>query len=382
MNEKLFIEVLAKYIHSVDEKLQYENRAIIEKLFSIGLREIRIFKKTTEYKKLCTIYDMNKKSDKAFIYSYAIHHRDFDEMSFSIGGHPTATLLPILLAYNFNLNQSETKKLFFKALKIEIVLGRVFNPELYNTQYHPTTIIGLFGATALASKILELNLEQIFNAFGIAFSFLSGVRGNFGSNAKALQVAHVSQYGVLCAKLAKSNFTSNLELLSKNNTLSLFIGKNLTENDLRKLKRLLNSKLMLKNEFLFKNYNVCGSYHCLIERALLDRKKFFNSNIKIKNICKIICKIIIKLNPANLSYKMIKYPTNNIQKIFSPSYIYAYTLLGRNLNKIDSAEPIDNEVFNLMKKIEIKADNKIKKWHCKTEILFSRDFKEDKKHTV
>lgn len=351
---KKLLDVISKYILSSDITFKQDDFTIAEKLISNAKKEIEIFKKGSEYKKLNKILRKSKQSS-VFINAYGIHHRDFDEMSYSIGGHPTATILPVLLAFNIGYK----KDYLLQALKLEIILGKLFNPELYNTKYHPTTIIGILGSTAISARILNLSYKQTINALGITFSFFSGVKGNFGSDAKSLQVASATENGLLAALFSQAEFGSNIDLLEQTSTLELFVSKKITNNDIKNLKKLLDKHLSLEKEFLFKKYDVCGSFHNIMDLALQDREKCFKDTSNIKEI-------ILHIHPERLKDKNILYPRNATQKKFSPRYLYAYTFLGNNIEQITVSDFIANDVVQFIKKIKIFPDTKIGKWDYKT----------------
>ncbi len=326
---KRILGIIGEYVLSNDKTFQEEDFAIAHLLVLNAEREIAVFRKSDEYKKLKEIFGIKSQLGHVFINAYGIHHRDFDEMSFSIGGHPTAALLPILLAFK----KKEKTEIFLQLLKLEIALGKVLNPELYRGQYHPTTIIGLLGSTALSARLLELTRSQIMNALGIAFSFFSGLKGNFGSSAKCLQVAHAAQQGFLSAVYSKKGFTSNIDLLEQNNALYLFVGKKLRTSHVRRLRMLLDSHLSLNDEFLVKRYDVCGSFHNVIDIALRDGSTFLQQVAHIK-------KVILFMHPERLEHKSISLPKSAMQKKFSPSYLYAYAFLGNNLAAISSSDDV------------------------------------------
>lgn len=352
------LNIIGEYILSNDKTFQEEDFETARLLVSNAEREIAVFRKSDEYKRLKEIFGIKSQLGSVFINAYGIHHRDFDEMSFSMGGHPTATLLPILLAFK----KKEETKIFLQSLKLEIALGKVLNPELYRSQYHPTTIIGLLGSTALSARLLRLTHGQVVNALGIAFSFFSGIKGSFGSSAKCLQVAHAAQQGLLSAVYSKKGFTSNIDLLERNNALYLFIGKKLQASHVCTLRTLLSRRLSLKDEFLVKRYDVCGSFHNVVDIALRDGGTFSQQVTHIK-------KIILFMHPERLEHKSISFPKNATQKKFSPSYLYAYAFLDNNLATVSSSDDITEQVLAFMKKITVHADSKMGKWEYKTEII-------------
>lgn len=75
--------------------------------------------------------------------------------------------------------------------------------------FHSTAIAGIFGAIASMSIILNLNKEQIINAFGLAGSFASGVNEFLanGSNSKVMHIVNVIKNSILIAHITKVGVT-------------------------------------------------------------------------------------------------------------------------------------------------------------------------------
>jgi 2-methylcitrate dehydratase PrpD len=75
--------------------------------------------------------------------------------------------------------------------------------------WHRTAAMGVFGATAAAGKLLGLSVEQLVNAFGIAYSQAAGNRQCIvdGALTKRLQAGQAASSGVFAAVLAREGFT-------------------------------------------------------------------------------------------------------------------------------------------------------------------------------
>ncbi|MBI2475816.1 MAG: MmgE/PrpD family protein [Candidatus Taylorbacteria bacterium] len=353
------LSTIGNYAMSIERNFTKEDTRILDKLIVNAEREMAIFRKSEQYNKLAlAFYYLTQKERKmvdkkdVFLNSYAIHYRDFDEMSYSIGGHPMATLYPV---FKLLSPLKQNKITLLQGLKIEIALGKIFNPGLYHSQYHPTSIIGILGSTALSAKLLHLTTDQTVNALGIAFSFMSGVKGNFGSHAKALQVANATQNGLLSALCSKNGFTANIDLLQQNNVLKVFINKTIGTKEIKTLSRLLKKHLPLIDEFLFKKYDVCGSFHGVIDLALRDRKQLL---LRINDIKE----IRLRIHPKRLQNKHIELPQNALQKKFSPRYLYAYAFLGKDLRKITHSNIIYRDILRFIKKVKVIDDNTIDQW--------------------
>ena len=99
-------------------------------------------------------------------------------------------------------------------LVLAIALGldvscRVALASTVDRGWHRTAAMGVFGAAAAAGKLLGLNVEQMVNALGIAFSQSAGNRQCIvdGALTKRLQAGQAASSGVLAAILAAQGFT-------------------------------------------------------------------------------------------------------------------------------------------------------------------------------
>lgn len=72
---------------------------------------------------------------------------------------------------------------------------------------------GSLSAAAAAGKVLDLNVNQMRMALGIAASFAGGLRRNFGTMSKALQAGSAARNGATAALLAKKGFTADDTIL-------------------------------------------------------------------------------------------------------------------------------------------------------------------------
>src|SRR5450759_4039118 len=100
------------------------------------------------------------------------HALDYDDACVGLAWHPTAVLLPPILALG-ELNHSSGKDVicaYIAGLEIAARLGRAIYPHYLEGGWHNTGTIGSIGAAAAASNILSLNAQQTVMALGIAGS--------------------------------------------------------------------------------------------------------------------------------------------------------------------------------------------------------------------
>lgn len=145
----------------------------------------------------------------------AAHALDYDDVSFSMMGHPSVTLVPaiIALAEAESLSGKECLLAYVAGLEVMSKVGLALGGNSYLIGWHQTSTLGALGATASCGKLLGLNREQLAHALGIACSLANGIRANFGTMTKPLHAGMAAMNGVMAAQLASRGFTSNPDSL-------------------------------------------------------------------------------------------------------------------------------------------------------------------------
>ena len=138
------------------------------------------------------------------------HALDFDD-TLDHGGsiHPGASVLAASLAIADMLGGVSGQRLLLAiALGLDVSC-RVALASTVDRGWHRTAAMGVFGAAAASGKLLGLNVEQMVNALGIAFSQAAGNRQCIldGALTKRLQAGQAASSGVLAALLAAEGFT-------------------------------------------------------------------------------------------------------------------------------------------------------------------------------
>lgn len=149
--------------------------------------------------------------DAAFLNGLAGHELELDDTSSSNLGHPTAAVLPTVLALGEELGSSgaEVLRAFAIATEVECKLGRICARALHRRGWHASSVTGVVGAAAGAARLLNLDRAATVCALGLAASMASGVRENFGTSAKSVHIGKCAADGVLAALLAREGFTAS-----------------------------------------------------------------------------------------------------------------------------------------------------------------------------
>lgn len=95
----------------------------------------------------------------ALINGAASHALDYDDVNFSMGGHPTVTVVPALLA--LGEQRQASGRLFIESFiagyETSGRVGRLVAPSHYQKGFHVTGTVGSFSATAAAGRMLGLD---------------------------------------------------------------------------------------------------------------------------------------------------------------------------------------------------------------------------------
>ncbi|NBR30126.1 MAG: MmgE/PrpD family protein [Betaproteobacteria bacterium] len=184
------------------------------------------------------------------------------------GGHPTAVLLPAVLAVGEERRSTGREVLEAYVIGYEVLmkLARAVNFEHYYKGWHPTATLGVFGAAAAVARLLHLDAEHVRHALGIAASMASGVKANFGSYTKPFQVGHAAHKGVLSAVLAGDGLTASpVALEGKQGFAEVYNGAEKYDFSNAGFGDTFE---IVEPGLRFKRYACCGSTHSSIDAAL------------------------------------------------------------------------------------------------------------------
>lgn len=150
--------------------------------------------------------------DAALINGTAAHALDFDDCSNTLGGHPSAPILPALwaLGERDSLTGSDVLTAYVTGFEVETRIGRAVNFHHYEKGWHPTATLGTFGAAAASARLLRLDAPTFATALAIAASMAAGLKANFGTMTKPLHVGLCARNGLHAALLASAGITANL----------------------------------------------------------------------------------------------------------------------------------------------------------------------------
>lgn len=304
----------------------------------------------------------------------AAHSLEMDDVANEASLHPGVAIMSAVLDSSFIKDVSGKK--FIEAIitgyEVMIRLGISIDPAAHYKQgFHPTGTCGTFGSAIAAAKIFKLEKKKILNALGIAGSqaagsmeFLAG-----GSYTKRLHPGWAAHAGIIAAMLAREGFTGPATILEGN---SGFMNSYSDKSDISKLLIDWGNPYKIE-ETSIKPHSCCrykqGPIDCIL--------KIMNQNsIKSENIERVFISMLKTGFPIVAEPRELKInPRSVVDAQFSMPFGAAVAILkGRaNLNEYVDENLQDNDVKEMMKKIECIEDEEIekefpKKWAAKVKI--------------
>ena len=152
--------------------------------------------------------------DAALLGGTAAHALDYDDQSLS--GHPSAVLVPALLAEGETLGSSGRDLVTAYVAGYEVWAELLSRDANYHRKgWHPTAVFGLIAAAAAAAVLHRLPAERAAAALAIAASHAGGLAANFGTMTKPYHAGRAARDGLVAARLAAAGMTAGRDTLEK-----------------------------------------------------------------------------------------------------------------------------------------------------------------------
>ncbi len=156
--------------------------------------------------------------------------------------------------------------------------------EALSSGWHPTTLLGHFGAAAIAGRIMKLDEEGMINTLGLAYHQAGGAGSGVsdGALAKRMGPGLAAKAGITAALMAERGITGERDPLEgKTGLFNTYMGGDYDP-------QILTADLAKRFEGVNigdKPYPCCGLIHACIDAALAIKAKH---EIEIDRIEKII----------------------------------------------------------------------------------------------
>ncbi|WP_375458241.1 MmgE/PrpD family protein [uncultured Enterovirga sp.] len=146
----------------------------------------------------------------AFANAIGMNLLDFDDTHLPTIIHPTAPVLPAVLALaeQRGLSGAEALTAFLLGAEVTCRIGDMVSPGHYARGWHITSTCGVFGAAAASARLLGLDAERTGHAIGIAAGLSGGLVENLTTAAKNAGVGNAPRNGILAALLAAEGYVA------------------------------------------------------------------------------------------------------------------------------------------------------------------------------
>lgn len=141
----------------------------------------------------------------------AAHVLDFDDTHTAGIVHGSAILAPLVMALGEELGSSgrEIIVAFVAGWEVAARVGLASKGSMHERGYHTSSVAGVFGAAAAASRLLGLGEVETTNAMALSGSQASGINEyqSNGSSSKILHIGWAAHAGIVAAYLARAGMT-------------------------------------------------------------------------------------------------------------------------------------------------------------------------------
>ena len=214
------------------------------------------------------------------------HALDYDDTHIGSIGHPSAPVVPAVLAVAEwkGLSGKSALEAFLLGFEVETRIGLGLGTKHYDRGWHTTSTFGRFGAAVAAGKLLGLSLEQMKQALGLAGTQAAGLRLVFGTMTKPFHPGKSAFDGVLSAILAQRGFTCTPNILEAKKGFVEVLGDH---SKLEPMVKNLGKKYEVLND-TFKPHAACLLTHPTIDAIIDMRNKY---HLRPEDIGEIQCDV-------------------------------------------------------------------------------------------
>jgi 2-methylcitrate dehydratase PrpD len=288
--------------------------------------------------------------DDALLDAAAATAHDYDDTHLRTVIHATPPVAGALFSLARSRTISGPQFLHALILGMETTcrLGNAVTPGHYERGWHITSTCGVFGATAAAGKILQLNQKQFVHAFGIAATQAAGLVEVLGSMARVLNAGFAARNGLAAALLAADGFEGPARPLEGlRGFMNVFGGAK----DAGQLTQGLGERWEM-TQVAYKPYPSGVVLHALIDACLEHREKIRESE-----------SIVVALNPLAVERTDRPEPRNALEARLSAHHAVAVAALrGRaGLAEFSDAAATDPQLQAFRRRVRVVPEGRLDK---------------------
>ncbi|HSQ05655.1 MAG TPA: MmgE/PrpD family protein [Burkholderiales bacterium] len=346
-----FIDTVATMIAGRDEPVVTIVRELVTEKKS-SAREARIFPGP----------DMASSADAALINATAAHALDYDDVA--LGGHPSAVLVPAVLAEGEFLGVSGARALQAYLVGYE-VWAELFarEPDAYHVKgWHPTAVFGTVGAAAAVAHLHGLPAGTAAHALALAASMASGLVANFGTMTKPLHAGRAAACAIEAVRLAARGLTASPDALEHHAGFLAALSPNGRVDRTTPAAGLGRKLRILDTGLSVKKYPMCYATHRIIDGVLDLVAKHGIKPADVKHVDATV-------GVAQASMLRNHAPVTGLEAKFSLEFAVASALVARAVGRRELTDEFVGRtpVREAMAKVSTSTVDT----HCPIEPLFS-----------
>jgi 2-methylcitrate dehydratase PrpD len=286
----------------------------------------------------------------ALAWGTAIHRRELDDQTYSMGGHLMCTVLPALIATRHG---RATWEALFDAIVVacEVAsrINRCMSRQHMEAGWVATTTYGLIAATAALARIEGFDRTQTLAALALAANKAFGAKNPFGTPAKAVNAGLAARDAVTLARLARAGITAAADPLEGDYGFGrMYRGRYSPQWD-----KLFppgdDSPPAILTGAALKKHACCASSHRCVDALLALRSEYGFGAEEVEQVTALV---------GPLNYLTLRYPEplDAMQAQFSMQFILATALRYGEVGPADfsAAAVQDLQTRALMPRIDLQ----------------------------
>lgn len=292
----------------------------------------------------------------ALVNGMAAHSFELDDTHDRSMSHPGAVVFSAALAVARECNASGAEFAAAVVAGYEAMtrVGMAANAgELIRRGYHPTALVGVFGAAAAAAKLISNDVDLLLRSWGHALSLAAGSMQfsdeSAGTDVKRLHPGYAAHGGVLSAQLASAGVSAPARALDgKYGVLALY-G---VDADPRLLKE--EGTAYQIHAISLKPYSCCRLFHSLIDaigEATLD------VDVSPDNISR----LVVRAPRIVVEQHMMRKPQSSMAAQYSMPYAVGATLAfgPTDFTAYESQHFDDTRISSYSDIVEVQVDRQL-----------------------
>jgi 2-methylcitrate dehydratase PrpD len=297
--------------------------------------------------------------DAVLVNGTMIHGLDYDDTHADSVVHCSASALPVALAMGLRMGSSgsETMTAYLAGVEADARIGMGANGGFHKQGYHPTGLVGAFGAALAAGRLMGLDEERLVMAQGITLSTTSGAMEFLedGAWTKRIHPAWAGVGAITAAFMAQAGYIGPTRAYEGRYGLYNVFAAHDVATEPAKAVANLNTTWELMN-VAFKPFPACHFNHAFADSALALRKEH---NLKPDDIEEMVALIHEKQVPVVCEPEAKKKaPANSYDAKFSVHYTMAASIVRGQftLDELEDDALHDPTILDLCSKARYEVD--------------------------